>query len=91
MGLTDRVIVDPYDARVVQAIDARAQGRGARLMQAVYPVARGESRRRVAGLAAVTGAGLAWLAASGAAAYAWRRLRRAPSGRRRAARPRLVA
>ena len=68
------VLVDPYSARVVQAIDARAQGTGTRLMHAIYPV----HAAKVGGLplvllAAVASAALTWLAAGGAWAYLGRR------------------
>ena len=75
------VLVDPYTADVVQAIDARAQGAGTRLMHAIYPVhaakVGGVTMVVTAGFAA---AGLSWLAAGGAWAY----LSRRAAGRRAA-------
>jgi len=72
------VLIDPYTASVVQAIDARAQGAGTRLMHAVYPV----HAARVGGtwmtvLAAVAAVALAWLAAGGVWVWAGRRARQA--------------
>ena len=81
------VLVDPYTAQVVQAIDARAQGTGTRLMHAVYPV----HAAKVGGLpmvllAAFAAAALTWLAAGGAWAYVGRR-----QLARRAARPGVLS
>jgi uncharacterized iron-regulated membrane protein len=64
------VLIDPYTARVAQAIDARAQGAGTRAMHAVYPL----HAARVGGvgmivMAAAAAAGLVWLALGGA--WAW--------------------
>ena len=68
------VLVDPYTAQVVQAIDARAQGTGTRLMHAVYPVhAAKVGRLPMMLLAAFAAAALTWLAAGGAWAYVGRR------------------
>lgn len=68
------IAIDPYSGDVVQAIDARAQGLGTRVMHAVYPV----HAAKVGGLPMVTlaaGAALAltWLAVSGAWSFAARR------------------
>lgn len=82
------VLIDPYTARVVQSIDARTQGRGTRLMHAIYPV----HAARVGGAAltlaaAAASASLAWLALSGLwAALARRRATAAVRAGRRAAR-----
>jgi uncharacterized iron-regulated membrane protein len=75
------VLLDPYTAEVVQAIDARAQGAGTRLLHAVYPV----HAAKVGGVTMVVTAGfaaacLSWLAAGGAWAY----LSRRAAGRRAA-------
>jgi uncharacterized iron-regulated membrane protein len=61
------VLVNPYTAAVVQAIDARDQGAGTRLMHALYPI----HAAKVGGIpliivAIISGAGLAWLALGGA-------------------------
>lgn len=76
------VLVDPYSAQVVQAIDARAQGAGTRAMHAVYPV-HGAFVARVVliPLAAAAALGLAWLAIGGTWSYLGklRIARRAPS------------
>lgn len=70
------VLVDPYRAQVVQAIDARAQGAGTRLMHALYPVhaamVGGAALIAVALLASV---GLTYLAVGGSAAFVARRAR----------------
>lgn len=72
------VLVNPYDASVVQVIDARAEGRGTRAMHALYPLhaARAGGVLMIA-LAAVTGIALGWLGVGGAYLYAgrWRRAR----------------
>lgn len=75
------VLVDPYEGRVVQTIDARQQGLGTRLAFAVYPL----HAAKVGGALYVTfvalGAlGLVWLAVVGLVA-AFPRLRRAASRR----------
>lgn len=60
------VLVDPYSARVVQAIDARSQGAGTRFMHAMYPVhaaKTGGPLLVVAGV--VAAAGLGWLSFAG--------------------------
>jgi uncharacterized iron-regulated membrane protein len=71
------VLIDPYSSAVVQAIDARAQGAGTRLMHAVYPVhaakVGGVAMTLVAALAALA---LAWLSVGGAWAYVGRRVSR---------------
>jgi len=69
------VLIDPYTADVIQAIDAREQGTGTRLMHAVYPV----HAARVGGVAMVAlgafaAAALTWLSGSGAWTYVGRRL-----------------
>ncbi len=79
------VVIDPYSGQMVQAIDARAQGAGTRLMHALYPV----HAAKVGGLtmtavAALASAGLAWLAAGGAWSYI---ARRAAAATRRASSP----
>lgn len=69
------VVIDPYTATVVQAIDARKQGLGTRMMHAVYPLhtARVGGAGMVA-LAGQAGVALSWLAAGGVWSYASRRL-----------------
>lgn len=64
------VLVDPYAAQVVQAIDARGQGAGTRAMHAVYPV-HGALVGRVVliPLAMLAAVGLAWLAVGGTWSY----------------------
>ena len=81
------VSIDPYTANVVEAIDARLQGTGTRMMHAVYPV----HAAKVGGLpmvllAALAAAALTWLAAGGGWTYMsrWQLARRAA---RRAAVP----
>lgn len=74
------VLVDPYSARVVQAIDARQQGRGTRLMHAIYPVHAAKTGGwTLIALAALAAVGLTWLAIGGATSYVmrWRLGRRA--------------
>ena len=64
------VLVDPYTAEVVQAIDARAQGAGTRAMHAVYPVHGAFVGRPVLiPLAVIAALGLTWLAIGGTWAY----------------------
>jgi uncharacterized iron-regulated membrane protein len=63
------VLVDPYDATVVQAIDATTQGAGTRAAHAIYPLhAARTGGPALVVLAAVAAAGLAWLAVGGSAA-----------------------
>lgn len=70
------VLVDPYTARVVQAIDARAQGAGTRLMHAIYPIHAAKTGGvALATAAVITGLGLAWLAIGGTWSYVARRVR----------------
>jgi uncharacterized iron-regulated membrane protein len=83
------VLLNPYDATVVQSIDATRQGTGTRLAHAIYPV----HAAMVGGwpwmlLAAASGVGLAWLAAGGT--LAWLR-RRTPRRVRSAAAARPLA
>lgn len=74
------VLVDPYRAEVVQAIDARSQGRGTRLMHALYPVHAAMAGGVVFGLVAFVSAfGLAWLAVGGSWAFLARSARRRPA------------
>jgi uncharacterized iron-regulated membrane protein len=68
------VLLDPYAGEVLQAIDARRQGLGTRVMHAVYPV----HAAMVGGiglvmLAAISGVVLFWLATTGVVSYirAW--------------------
>ena len=71
------VVIDPYTARVVQAIDARAQGMGTRVMQSVYPVhAASVGGAGMTALAGMTAIALSWLAGGGVWAYLARRVRR---------------
>lgn len=75
------VLIDPYTATLVQAIDATRQGTGTRLAHAIYPV----HAATVGGwpwvaVAAAAGVGLTWLAAGGTLAWLRRRSpRRVPS------------
>jgi uncharacterized iron-regulated membrane protein len=69
------VLVDPYTAGVVQAIDARMQGAGTRIMHAMYPV----HAAKVGGLTMVASGAFAalaltWLASGGAWSYLARRI-----------------
>jgi uncharacterized iron-regulated membrane protein len=68
------VVIDPYTANVLQAIDARAQGAGTRFMQAIYPVhaAKAGGAAMIA-LAACAALALTWLAAGGVWSYLSRR------------------
>jgi uncharacterized iron-regulated membrane protein len=69
------VLIDPYEGAVVQAIDARAQGAGTRLMHAVYPLhAAKVGGVPMVALGAFAAVALAWLGAGGAWSYAGRRL-----------------
>lgn len=75
------MLVDPYSARVLQSIDATAQGRGTRIVQALYPLHAAMVGGGVVVAVAVVGAmGLAWLSWSGMASYvlAWLARRRVP-------------
>lgn len=88
------VLIDPYTAQVVQAIDARTEGRGTRAMHALYPVhAAKVGGRFMIAIAAAAAIGLAWL--SGTAGWSWlqRILPAARSSTRRpgTARPRQLA
>lgn len=79
------VLVDPYAATVVQAIDARAQGAGTRAMHAVYPVHGAFVGRLILiPLAIAAALGLAWLAIGGTWSYLGRLpvARGAPSRRK---------
>lgn len=68
------VLIDPYTSRVIQAIDARAQGAGTRVMHAIYPVhAAMVGGPALTCLAALTAMALTWLATGGAWAYLGRR------------------
>jgi len=68
------VLIDPYTGRVIQAIDARAQGGGTRLMHGIYPVhAAKVGGLALTALAAFTAVALTWLATGGAWAYLGRR------------------
>ncbi len=68
------VVIDPYEARVLQAIDAREQGAGTRLAHAIYPVHAARGTGSALFLPALLGAlGGAWLAAGGLAAWWLRR------------------
>jgi uncharacterized iron-regulated membrane protein len=82
------VLIDPYTAEVVQAIDARAQGAGTRLMHAMYPIHAAKTGGvAMILMAAFAAAALAWLSVSGAWAYVGRLLSR----RSRAARDASMA
>jgi uncharacterized iron-regulated membrane protein len=70
------VLVDPYRAQVVQAIDARAQGAGTRLMHALYPVhAAMVGGAALIAVALLASAGLTYLAVGGSWAFVARRAR----------------
>ena len=61
------VVLDPYDGRVVQTIDARAQGMATRFMNTIYPLHAatvGGPAMVAAGF--VAGVALTWLAGAGA-------------------------
>jgi uncharacterized iron-regulated membrane protein len=76
------VLIDPYTAAVVQAIDARAQGAGTRTMHAIYPIhAAKVGGAPMVALAACAAVALAWLAVGGTWSYLGRRSRRAVPGR----------
>lgn len=61
------VLVNPYDARVVQAIDARTQGAGTRAMHALYPIHAARTGGAVmTAIAGITSLALAWLGVGGA-------------------------
>ncbi|HEY8535784.1 MAG TPA: PepSY-associated TM helix domain-containing protein [Vicinamibacterales bacterium] len=78
------VLIDPYTASVVQAIDARAQGAGTRLMHAIYPVhAAKVGGAWMAAAAAVAAIALAWLAVGGAWVWVGRRVRQTARRSRR--------
>ena len=80
------IVIDPYTARVVQAIDARQQGAGTRLMNTVYPVHAATIGGPVlVGSAAAAAVALTWLAAGGVWTYVGRR-RAAGQGRAKSAR-----
>jgi uncharacterized iron-regulated membrane protein len=71
------VLVDPYRGVVVQAIDARQQGRGTRMMYGLYPVHAATVGGPVfIAVAALTGVGLGWLAIGSAWSYLGRLLRK---------------
>jgi uncharacterized iron-regulated membrane protein len=75
------VLIDPYTADVLQAIDARQQGAGTRFMHALYPVhAATVGGIPLAVLAVGTAFGLGWLAIGGSWTFLGRALRR-PSRR----------
>jgi uncharacterized iron-regulated membrane protein len=75
------VLVDPYAAKVVQAIDAREQGTGTRAMHAVYPIHGAfVGRALLIPLAVIAALGLTWLAVGGTWAY----VGKLQAGRRRA-------
>jgi uncharacterized iron-regulated membrane protein len=68
------VVIDPYEARVLQAIDAREQGAGTRLAHALYPIHAARGTGSALFVPAAVGAlGGAWLAAGGIAAWWLRR------------------
>ena len=72
------VLVDPYRADVVQAIDARSQGAGTRLMHALYPVhAATVGGLALTVMAIVATVGLTYLAVGGSWAFLSRSSRRA--------------
>jgi uncharacterized iron-regulated membrane protein len=80
------VLVNPYTARVEQAIDARAQGAGTRAMHAMYPLhAARVGTWLTVPIAALAALGLGWLALGGSWAYLGR-WARASAGSPRGAR-----
>lgn len=82
------VVLDPYDATVVQAIDARAHGAGTRLMYALYPLHAAKiGGVATALLAAATSVALTWLALGGAWTWLARRAARTQVARAGGLRP----
>lgn len=68
------VIINPYTADVVQAIDARAQGAGTRMAHAIYPVhAAKVGGITMVALGACAAVALTWLAVGGVWSYVSRR------------------
>jgi uncharacterized iron-regulated membrane protein len=68
------IVIDPYRAEVLQAIDARAQGAGTRVMYAIYPMhAAKVGGVTMAGLAVCAAVALTWLATGGVWSYVARR------------------
>jgi uncharacterized iron-regulated membrane protein len=64
------VLVNPYTAAVVQAIDARKQGAGTRVMHALYPVHAAKVGGPVfLAVALMAALGLTWLALGGSWAF----------------------
>jgi uncharacterized iron-regulated membrane protein len=79
------VLVDPYTADVVQAIDARRQGAGTRIMHALYPVHAAKVGGAPLILAAIAAAlGLVWLAANASWAFLGKLLAQPVLSKRRA-------
>jgi uncharacterized iron-regulated membrane protein len=73
------VLIDPYRAEVVQAIDARTQGAGTRLMHALYPVhAATVGGTGLVVLAVIAALGLTYLALGGSYAFLARTARSRP-------------
>jgi uncharacterized iron-regulated membrane protein len=86
------VLVNPYTARVEQAIDSRAQGAGTRAMHAMYPLhAARVGTWLTVPLAALAALGLGWLALGGTWAYLGRWARASGGSPRLARRPAAVA
>lgn len=70
------VSIDPYTGRVAEAIDARTQGVGTRLMHAIYPVHSAKVGGAPMVLIALAAAlASVWLAVGGVWSYVWRRLK----------------
>jgi len=68
------VLIDPHTAGVVQAIDARRQGAGTRIMHAIYPVhAAKVGGQGMIAFGAFAVVALTWLASGGAWSYFGRR------------------
>jgi uncharacterized iron-regulated membrane protein len=67
------ISIDPYTAEVVEAIDARAQGLGTRMMNTVYPIhAAKVGGATLTAFAALAATALTWLAIGGTWTYARR-------------------
>ena len=84
------IVIDPYTAHVVQAIDARRQDVGTRFMNTIYPVhAASVGGPALDGLGAIAAVALVWLGGVGTWTYVRRRT--AARGRARNRDTRAVA
>ena len=69
------IVIDPYTAQVVQAIDAREQGAGTRVMHKIYPVhAATVGGVLMVGCGAFAALALTWLSIGGIWTYVGRRV-----------------